>query len=363
MWRPTADSIWTAFRSSGKRHLLLTGGRGTGKTTRLRALAGWLPGPVPGITTTAVPRQRVLLRENLTGACQPVGVFDPALPGPANRMRALPEGFAGFGAAALGRCADAPGDWATVDEIGYLEAGIPAYTAALEALFARKRVLAAVRRQDLPFLAALCARPDVFLVDLDAPYGTPGCVLMASGLGRRFGGNKLLAAFRGRPLLQYALAATADIFARRVVVTRHPAVAALCREQGIETVLHSEPRRADTIRLGLAALQAQGPGLSGCLFCPCDQPLLRRETVAALALAAARDNTAIWRPAADGVPGAPVLFPAWAFPELAALPEGAGGGAVIRRHRDRLRLLAIPDGAELADVDTPADLDRLQNRG
>ena len=60
-----------------------------------------------------------------------------------------------------------------------------------------------------------------------------GCVIMASGLGRRFGGNKLLADFRGQPLITRAFAATDGIFDRRVVVTRYPQVARLCHQRGI----------------------------------------------------------------------------------------------------------------------------------
>ena len=40
VYRLTASSIISSFRVSGKRHLLLTGGRGTGKTTLLRLLLG-----------------------------------------------------------------------------------------------------------------------------------------------------------------------------------------------------------------------------------------------------------------------------------------------------------------------------------
>ena len=51
-------------------------------------------------------------------------------------------------------------------------------------------------------MAELCrknARPSV------------GCVIMASGLARRFGSNKLLADFGGRPLLCRALEVTANV--------------------------------------------------------------------------------------------------------------------------------------------------------
>lgn len=332
-------------------------------------MAGLLPflqggGPPPAaITTRAVPGQGVWLR-GPDGWQTQVGRFDPGLPGPENRMRPLAAAFAAAGAAALQACAAAPGEWAVIDEIGYLETASPAYCAALLTLMRTKRVAAVVRKQDLPFLRQLCRRADAFVVDLDAPYGRAGCVIMASGLGRRFGGGKLLAPLAGRPLLQYALDATAGIFAARVVVTRDAAAAALCQRQAVPVLLHDQPRRSDTVRLGLRALADQAAGgapLTGCLFCPADQPLLRRQTAAALAVCAAADPQAIWRTAWQGRPGAPVLFPAWAFAELLALPAGQGGGAVARAHPDRVRALPVQAEWELADADTPQQLAALQS--
>ena len=52
-----------------------------------------------------------------------------------------------------------------------------------------------------------------------------GCVIMASGLGKRFGGNKLMADFDGQPLICRALTVTDGLFSHRVVVTRHADVA------------------------------------------------------------------------------------------------------------------------------------------
>ena len=103
-----------------------------------------------------------------------------------------------------------------------------------------------------------------------------GCVIMASGLGKRFGSNKLMADFRGAPMIQRVLDATKGLSSQRVVVTRHEAVADLCRAQGIAVVFHDLPHRSDTVRLGLEAMA----DLDGCMFLPGDQPLLRRETVA-----------------------------------------------------------------------------------
>ena len=183
-----------------------------------------------------------------------------------------------------------------------------------------------------------------------------GCVIMASGLGKRFGGNKLMADFHGRPMIQMALDATEGLFARRVVVTRHEDVAALCREQGIEVVLHDLPHRSDTVRLGLEALGE----LDGCMFLPGDQPLLRRETVARLLDCWQESPDSIVRPIHEDTVGSPVLFPAWAFTELRNLPEGKGGGVVIRNHPHDVLGVSVSDPFELADADTPEMLELLQ---
>ena len=331
---------------------MLTGSRGSGKTTALRQLA--TPG-LPGIVTRAMPGQCVRLLETATGEQAEIGRFDPNTSGTENRMTPVPEGFLRLGIPALHRCTAAESAQIVIDEIGYLEQSCPEYCRALEQLLAEKQVLCAVRKQNIPFLTGLLHREDAFSVDLDAPFGKLGCVIMASGLGKRFGGNKLMADFHGRPMLQRALDATEGIFARRVVVTRHTAVAEYCREQGIAVVLHDLPARSDTVRLGLEAMQ----DLDGCLFCPGDQPLLQWDTVASLALCAAMDTGSIWRPRCGDCVGAPMLFPRWTFPELLSLPEGKGGGFVAKMHPEHLRTLAMDDPRELMDADTPEALRQL----
>ena len=183
-----------------------------------------------------------------------------------------------------------------------------------------------------------------------------GCVIMASGLGKRFGGNKLMADFGGKPMIQRALEATEGLFSRRVVVTRHESVARLCREQNVEVVLHDLPHRSDTVRLGLEALGE----LDVCMFLPGDQPLLRRETVAMLLENWMENPDRIIRPAYEDSEGSPVLFPAWAFSELKDLPEGKGGGVVIKKHPGMLCRVPVADPFELADADTPETLEMLK---
>ena len=188
-----------------------------------------------------------------------------------------------------------------------------------------------------------------------------GCIVMASGAGVRFGGNKLMAELCGEPLVGHVVRATDGLFDRRVVVTRHADVAALCETLGAQVILHDEPGRNDTVRLGMEAMD----GCDTVTFVQGDQPLIRPASIAALLRAAERDATrclsaCIWRMSFDGAPGAPVLFPSWAFDELRSLPRGKGGGFVAKMHAEYVRTIEVSSEWELFDVDTRDNLQQLQ---
>ena len=214
-----------------------------------------------------------------------------------------------------------------------------------------------------------------------------GCIVMASGVGARFGGNKLMAELCDAPLVGHVVRATDDLFSRRVVVTRHADVAALCETLGAQVILHDEPCRNDTVRLGMEAMD----GCDTVTFVQGDQPLIRPASIVALLRAAERDAAAavrrdaaesdvagaakhdavgcnaaesgvarIWRTSFDGVPSAPVLFPSWAFDELRSLPRGKGGGFVAKAHAEYVRNIEVSSEWELFDVDTRDDLEQLQ---
>ena len=191
---------------------------------------------------------------------------------------------------------------------------------------------------------------------IETPNAIHGCIIMASGLGTRFGSNKLMADLDGEPLIAHAIRATDSLFAKRVAVTRHKDVAQLCRSLGVETVMHNEPLRSDTVRLGM---QVMG-GCDTVTFIQADQPLISANTLAALLRSAEMNPEFIWRISFRGTPGAPVLFPAWAFDELRALPPGKGGGFVAKAHARRVRCVEAASKWELFDVDTVQDLQLLQ---
>ena len=100
-----------------------------------------------------------------------------------------------------------------------------------------------------------------------------------------------------------------------------------------------------TVRLGTAA--AQAAGADGALFAVADQPWLTRASVERVISAFAAHPDTIPALSWQGKKGNPCLFPRELFPELSALTGDTGGGAVIKAHRDRLRLVEAHSPTEL----------------
>ena len=155
-----------------------------------------------------------------------------------------------------------------------------------------------------------------------------------------------------------ALEASRSLKETCVVVTRHEDVAELCRAHGVKVVLHDLPHRSDTVRLGMEALG----DVDGCMFPPADQPLLRPETVEQVIAHWVNHQQRIVRPFYEDTPGSPVIFPGWTFEQLRSLPEGKGGGWVMKQHPESIEPVSISDPYELMDADTPETLETLRQR-
>jgi molybdenum cofactor cytidylyltransferase len=181
---------------------------------------------------------------------------------------------------------------------------------------------------------------------------TAGLVL-AAGEGRRFGGTKQLAPFRGRPLLEHALAAIAGL-SPRVVVLGHAAdeIRAAIDLQGARAVVCDGWRegQAASLRCGVAALTPA----DAVLVILGDQPGITAEAVAAVA-AAGGDADAV-RATYGGVPGHPVLLRR----PLLERAEELRGDTGFRELLERARVQAVEIGhlADPADIDTREELAR-----
>lgn len=185
-----------------------------------------------------------------------------------------------------------------------------------------------------------------------------GLVVMASGLGKRFGGNKLMEPLEGKPLIQWILDTTDDLFEKRVVVTRSDDVKALCDALSIDCILHELPNRNDTIRLGLSSLMDD---IDYCFFTPGDQPLISKESIVKMINEVKNNSDMIIRTSFDSLVGTPVGFPRVFFDELLNLPKKTGGNYIIKKNIELVESVQVKNEYELWDIDTASDLSRVKS--
>jgi molybdenum cofactor cytidylyltransferase len=186
-----------------------------------------------------------------------------------------------------------------------------------------------------------------------------GAVVLAAGEGSRFGGPKQLAELDGRPLLEHVLITLAAVpeLERTVVVlgARADEVRAAVDMHGADVTVADdwEEGQAASLRAGLAALD----DVDGAMILLGDQPGITPAAIAAVLVHF--DGTRALRAVYDGEPGHPVVLQRQLVKEALNLRGDSGARELLEA--SGVRRIEVGHLCEPADVDTPADLDRLSN--
>ena len=184
-------------------------------------------------------------------------------------------------------------------------------------------------------------------------------VVLAAGAGSRFGGGKLLAPYRGAPLLHAALAAArAAPVAGITLVTGADAEAVAAAARAFDPDLrlvhaadHAEGMAA-SLRAGVASL---GPETLAAFVFLGDMPRVPHAVLAPLAAAVAAGAPAA-APVFGGRRGNPVVLSRGLFAQVADLAGDVGARPILQRLSARLALIEAPDDGVLFDVDERGDL-------
>lgn len=152
-----------------KKHIIITGGRGSGKTTLITEAGDNLEfiKSAPGLVTWVESGKAVFMQELGNTDAVKVGEFDPQSMSAENRMRPVPDGFDIYGVRILENLINSDSEWVTIDEIGYLEGTSPSFLKKLDELFIKKRVIAVVRKQNIKHINDIIGREDACVIDLD----------------------------------------------------------------------------------------------------------------------------------------------------------------------------------------------------
>jgi molybdenum cofactor cytidylyltransferase len=198
-------------------------------------------------------------------------------------------------------------------------------------------------------------------------------LVLAAGKGLRFSGGKLLASYRGRPLLSHVLDVVRAACEGRILKGGCAVVSAededsraLVETAGIDPVLNDTTSKglSHSLQLGLAALERRKPGepyAGGALVFLADQPLVRLDVVERLVAAWRAGDAGIFRPryaARRDTPGHPVLLNRSVW-QLAHQLDGDHGFASLADNIS-VRVVTLDVPGDNPDIDTPADLQALE---
>ena len=410
-----ALAVFTFFKMSDKKHLFITGDRGSGKSYLLNRILNQTKDATDMsdffnfnyLLSRRTDTPEVVIKSNLIddGKEYVIGrprTLTPVPPKNGNNMTIVEDGFINCACPAIMKYLMTSADSVfVIDELGYLESSCGEFQEHIRTLLDNSRVLAVIRKQSTEFLDSIKSRADVLLIDIDNTFSSISCIIMASGMSKRFGTNKLLAPFNNNTLFENAINISRFVsFGKTLAVTRHEELVHICEREHIHCIKHNMPYRNDMVHLGVSHILKETHRHKSCctqgiLFLPSDQPLITKTSLQLLCLLFIyynnsyfacnstdkssnanndysnnnysnndysnnnNNNNKICRLAFNENAGAPVIFPACYYNELLTLPQGKGGGFIAKKHPAQVILVPAQDEYELYDIDTPDDLIRL----
>lgn len=410
-----ALAVITFFKMSDKKHLFITGERGNGKSYLLNSILNQLEETMDMsdffnfnyLISRRTDTPEVVIKSNLIddGKEYVIGrprTLTPVSPKKGNNMTIVEDGFINCACPAIKKHLMTSADSVfVIDELGYLESSCIPFQENIKSLLDNSRVLSVIRKQSTEFLDSIKSRSDVLLIDIDNTFSSISCIIMASGMSKRFGTNKLLAPFNNNTLFENAINISRFVsFGKTLAVTRHEELVHICEREHIHCIKHNMPYRNDMVHLGVSHILKETHRHKSCctqgiLFLPSDQPLITKTSLQLLCLLFIyynnsyfacnstdkssnanndysnnnysnndysnnnNNNNKICRLAFNENAGAPVIFPACYYNELLTLPQGKGGGFIAKKHPAQVILVPAQDEYELYDIDTPDDLIRL----
>jgi len=187
-------------------------------------------------------------------------------------------------------------------------------------------------------------------------------IVLAAGLSRRMGRNKLLLPVAGKPMVVRVVdALLQSMIGEILVVTGHQAeeVAALLASRHVR-FLHN-PDFAEGLGTSVArGISGLPEDVDGALVALGDMPRLGPAEIDRLIAAFnPLEGRAICVPTHAGKRGNPVLWARRFFAEMQALSGDTGAKPLMERHADLLCEVAMPSDAVLLDLDTPEALAAL----
>lgn len=191
-----------------------------------------------------------------------------------------------------------------------------------------------------------------------------GLIILAAGQASRMGKPKQLLTYQGSSLVSHAVKTGLNSNCEPVIV-----VLGAYKEQikpeidklPVQTVENSdwETGMSSSIRAGVNAINQSNSDLDSVIIALADQPLISEAVFNQLIKEYRDTKNKIIAAAYDDIVGVPALFDKNFFSELMNIEGDRGAKALIRKYRDEVLTIPIPEAA--IDIDTKDDYQKLLN--
>ena len=187
-------------------------------------------------------------------------------------------------------------------------------------------------------------------------------VVLAAGMSRRMGSPKQLLQIGGKALLENVLDSLRGARVGEIVLVLGASAEEIRKQidgTGLRVVINEafEGGMGTSLRAGLAAVDAQA---EAALIVLADQPFVATATFDRLIAAYEERKPQIALPIYKGFRGNPVLLDRSVFAEVMGLGGDVGCRAIFGTHTENILKVPVEDIGVLLDIDTSADLSKLQ---
>ncbi|MHB1391589.1 MAG: selenium cofactor biosynthesis protein YqeC [Clostridia bacterium] len=180
-------------------------------------------------------------------------------------------------------------------------------------------------------------------------------IILAAGLSKRMGGNKLLLPVGGVPVIERVLAAASgSMLGEVILVCASDEIASIGRRYGAKIVYNTAPQlgQSQSVRLGA---ENSCPTSAGLMFLVGDQPFITDSIINKLIERFLQGNCSAVVPLYNGKRGNPVIFSALLREKLLSLQGDAGGRTLLEGLEGHIDTVGFDNGNIGFDIDTPEE--------
>lgn len=186
-------------------------------------------------------------------------------------------------------------------------------------------------------------------------------IILASGLSKRFGNNKLLESINGKPMVYYVLKAAKESSLEKIVlIYKDNDVKDIAKQFPIPCILNKKYTlgQSEGIKIGVKSYCSE----DSFMFIMADQPFLTSKTINKL-IEKFKNEDKIIVPKYKDRNGSPVIFPKRFIKDLLNLHGDVGGKEIIIKNPLEVEFCHLNNEKELLDIDNKETLKNLFKQG